>query len=218
MSIAPKAKINIGELKHMCEIQRLVTTTDELIPSGETSSYRSNPLGLAEFTLSRRDPKYVERAKAVNKLEKARVEGVDPTTIDTDLEEVFNDLNKNSGFLGVSGVSSDSRDIEEGIKEGDIVKSTGKVVEVPVGEELIGRVVNPLGQPIDGKGPIKAAAYKPAERKAYGVIDRKSVNEPLQTGIKAIDSGNNEYGKTNRFNDSNRKRSKRTYYWRQTNW
>lgn len=77
---------------------------------------------------------------------------------------------------------------EEGIKEGDIVKSTGKVVEVPVGEELIGRVVNPLGQPIDGKGPIKAAAYKPAERKAYGVIDRKSVNEPLQTGIKAIDS------------------------------
>ena len=55
---------------------------------------------------------------------------------------------------------------EEGIKEGDIVKSTGKVVEVPVGEELIGRVVNPLGQPIDGKGPIKAAAYKPAERKA----------------------------------------------------
>ena len=77
---------------------------------------------------------------------------------------------------------------EEGIKEGDIVKSTGKVVEVPVGEELIGRVVNPLGQPIDGKGPIKPAAYKPAERKAYGVIDRKSVNEPLQTGIKAIDS------------------------------
>ena len=77
---------------------------------------------------------------------------------------------------------------DEGIKEGAIVKTTGKVVEVPVGEALIGRVVDPLGKPIDGKGPIKAAEQRPAERIAYGVIDRQGVNEPLQTGIKAIDS------------------------------
>ncbi len=77
---------------------------------------------------------------------------------------------------------------EKGIKEGDIVKRTGRVVEVPVGEALIGRVVNPLGQPIDGKGPIKAEKTRPTEVVAPGVIYRKSVNVPLQTGIKAIDS------------------------------
>lgn len=77
---------------------------------------------------------------------------------------------------------------DEGIKEGAIVKTTGNVVEVPVGEDVIGRVVNPLGKPIDGKGPIKAVEHRPAERKAYGVIERQGVNEPLQTGIKAIDS------------------------------
>ena len=69
-----------------------VTTTDELIPSGETSSYRSNPLGLAEFTLSRRDPDYVNIAKAVNKLEKARIKNIDPTTLDSELTEVFNKI------------------------------------------------------------------------------------------------------------------------------
>ncbi len=74
------------------------------------------------------------------------------------------------------------------IKEGDIVKPTGKVVEVPVGPELIGRVVNPLGQPIDGKGPIKTSKTRPIENRAPGVLQRKSVNQPLQTGIKAIDS------------------------------
>lgn len=74
------------------------------------------------------------------------------------------------------------------IKEGDIVKPTGRVVEVPVGEELIGRVVNALGQPIDGKGPSKATAMRPIEFPAPGVLQRKSVNQPLQTGIKAIDS------------------------------
>ena len=74
------------------------------------------------------------------------------------------------------------------IKEGDIVKPTGKVVEVPVGPELIGRVVNPLGQPIDGKGPIKTSKSRPIENRAPGVLQRKSVNQPLQTGIKAIDS------------------------------
>ena len=77
---------------------------------------------------------------------------------------------------------------DTGIKEGDIVKPTGTVVEVPVGEDLIGRVVNPLGQPIDGKGEIKAEDHRPVEYPAPGVLQRKSVNQPLQTGIKAIDS------------------------------
>ena len=75
-----------------------------------------------------------------------------------------------------------------GISEGGIVKRTGRVVSVPVGEGMIGRVVDALGQPIDGKGPINAAEYSPIERKAYGIIERKSVSVPLQTGIKAIDS------------------------------
>ena len=74
------------------------------------------------------------------------------------------------------------------VKEGDLAKRTGKVVEVPVGEELLGRVVNPLGQPIDGKGVINANASLPVERKALGVMARQPVTEPLQTGIKAIDS------------------------------
>lgn len=77
---------------------------------------------------------------------------------------------------------------DKNIKEGDIVKPTGKVVEVPVGQELIGRVVNALGQPLDGKGPIKAEAHRPIEYPAPGVLQRKSVSQPLQTGIKAIDS------------------------------
>ena len=76
----------------------------------------------------------------------------------------------------------------EGIKEGDIVKRSGKVVEVPVGEALIGRVVNSLGVPIDGKGPIKTTETRPVEVEAPGVIERQSVKVPLQTGIKAIDS------------------------------
>ncbi|GIM45702.1 ATP synthase F0F1 subunit alpha [Collibacillus ludicampi] len=75
-----------------------------------------------------------------------------------------------------------------GIKEGDQVKRTGKIAQVPVGEALIGRVVNPLGQPIDGRGPIETKEFRAIESPAPGVIDRKSVHEPLQTGIKAIDS------------------------------
>ena len=74
------------------------------------------------------------------------------------------------------------------IEEGDIVKTTGTVVEVPVGDEMIGRGVNALGQPIDGKGPISSRKFRKIERVASGVIDRKSVDTPLQTGIKAIDS------------------------------
>ena len=77
---------------------------------------------------------------------------------------------------------------DTGIKEGDTVKRTGRVVSVPVGEALIGRVVDALGQSIDGKGPIFTEEYRPIESPAPGIIERKSVSEPLQTGIKAIDS------------------------------
>ena len=77
---------------------------------------------------------------------------------------------------------------DSGIKEGGSVRRTGKVVSVPVGEGMIGRVVNALGQPIDGKGPIEAADYRAIESPAPGIIDRQPVREPLQTGIKAIDS------------------------------
>ena len=77
---------------------------------------------------------------------------------------------------------------DNGIKEGDTVKRTGKVVSVPVGKNLIGRVVNALGEPIDGKGPIEAEGFRPIESPAEGIIQRKPVNVPLQTGIKAIDS------------------------------
>ena len=77
---------------------------------------------------------------------------------------------------------------DDGVKEGSVVRRTGKVVSVPVGEGLIGRVVNALGQPVDGKGPIEAAGYRPIESPAPGIIDRQPVNVPLQTGIKAIDS------------------------------
>jgi F-type H+-transporting ATPase subunit alpha len=74
------------------------------------------------------------------------------------------------------------------VAEGDTVKCTGRILEVPVGENFIGRVVNPLGQPIDGKGAIEASKYMPVERKATGVMERSSVDTPLQTGIKVLDS------------------------------
>ena len=77
---------------------------------------------------------------------------------------------------------------DEGIKEGSTIKRTGKVVSVPVGEGMIGRVVNALGQPIDGKGPIEASGYRAIESPAPGILERQPVKQPLQTGIKAIDS------------------------------
>src|SRR6478609_4305331 len=75
-----------------------------------------------------------------------------------------------------------------GIKEGDTVKTTGRVVEVPVGQALLGRVVDPLGRPLDDKGPIATTKTRPVERIAPGVIVRQSVDTPVQTGIKAIDA------------------------------
>ena len=77
---------------------------------------------------------------------------------------------------------------DRGIKEGDIVKRTGKIVSIPVGEAMMGRVVDALGNPIDGKGPIETDQYLPVEIKAPGIVKRKSVHEPMQTGLKAIDS------------------------------
>ncbi len=92
-------------------------------------------------------------------------------------------LNLEQDFVGAVMLGSDA-----GIKEGDTVKRTGSIVSVPVGEELLGRVVNSLGQPIDGKGSILAKETRPIEKIASGIITREPVNVPLQTGIKAIDS------------------------------
>ncbi len=92
-------------------------------------------------------------------------------------------LNLEKDSVGVVLFGSD-----EYIREGDLVKRTERVVEVPVGENIFGRVVNSLGQPLDGKGPIPSDKFRPIEAKASGVIDRKSVSQPLQTGIKSIDS------------------------------
>ena len=92
-------------------------------------------------------------------------------------------LNLEQDFVGAVLLGSD-----EGIKEGSAVKRTGRIVSVPVGEALMGRVVNALGQPIDGKGAVLTEETRPIESPAYGIITRQSVNRPLQTGIKAIDS------------------------------
>ncbi|MBE7019890.1 MAG: F0F1 ATP synthase subunit alpha [Ruminococcaceae bacterium] len=92
-------------------------------------------------------------------------------------------LNLEESFVSVVMLGTD-----DGIREGDVVKRTGRVVSVPVGPSLIGRVVNALGRPIDGKGEIEAEELSPIENKAPGIIERKSVSVPLQTGIKAIDS------------------------------
>ncbi len=92
-------------------------------------------------------------------------------------------LNLEEDNIGVVLLGAD-----DGIKEGDKVKLTGRVGEVPVGDEMLGRIVNAIGQPIDGKGPITTKKTRPMERVAPGVITRKEVNVPLQTGIKAIDS------------------------------
>ena len=92
-------------------------------------------------------------------------------------------LNLEEDNVGVAILGED-----KGIKEGDMVKRTKRIIQVPVGEGLLGRVVNPLGEPLDGKGPIEAKEYRPIERKAPGVVERQPVKEPLRTGIKAIDS------------------------------
>src|SRR5499425_334877 len=92
-------------------------------------------------------------------------------------------LNLEEGNVGAVLLGDDTL-----IKEGDVVKRTGRIAQVPVGEALVGRVVNALGQPVDGKGAIDAKEFRPIERYAPGVVDRRSVKEPLQTGLKAIDA------------------------------
>jgi F-type H+/Na+-transporting ATPase subunit alpha len=92
-------------------------------------------------------------------------------------------LNLEEESVGVAILGDDTQ-----IKEGSSVKRTGKIVQVPVGEELLGRVVNALGMPVDGKGDLKARNHRKVEIKAPGIVARQSVKEPLQTGIKAIDS------------------------------
>lgn len=117
----------------------------------------------------------------------ARVYGLDDC-MEGELLEFPNNVYGMSLNLEQDNVGCVLLGAEEGIKEGDVVKSTGKVVEVPVGQALIGRVVNALGQPLDDKGPIRVSGTRPIEVEAPGVIERQSVKEPLQTGIKAIDS------------------------------
>src|SRR5262252_3492613 len=92
-------------------------------------------------------------------------------------------LNLEADNVGAVLLGSDTQ-----IKEGDPVTRTGRIAQVPVGEAMVGRVVNALGQPVDGKGPIDAKEFRPIERYAPGVVDRRSVKEPLQTGLKAIDA------------------------------
>ena len=106
-------------LKVCSKIMDEVTTTDELIPSGETSSYRSNPLGLAEFTLSRRDPEYVGKSKAVDKLEKARVAGQNPSELDADLNAVFDAIHGISGQENVKEMETEIGSMIYAVKPGD---------------------------------------------------------------------------------------------------
>ena len=117
----------------------------------------------------------------------ARVSGLE-NVMSSELVELPNDvfgmaLNLEEDSVGIVLFGDSSL-----VKEGDIAKRTGKIVEVPIGEELLGRVVNPLGQPIDGKGTISTSTTYPVERKAEGVMQRQPVVEPLQTGLKSIDS------------------------------
>ncbi|MBE6635364.1 MAG: F0F1 ATP synthase subunit alpha [Ruminococcaceae bacterium] len=117
----------------------------------------------------------------------ARVHGIDKCRAN----ELLEFTNGSFGMalnLEESSVSAVLLGTDVGISEGSVVKRTGRVVSVPVGEGMIGRVVNALGEPVDGKGPITAAKYSPIERRAYGIIERKSVSVPLETGIKAIDA------------------------------
>jgi len=117
----------------------------------------------------------------------ARVSGLE-NVMSSELVELPNNifgmaLNLESDNVGIVLFGDSSL-----VKEGDIAKRTGKIVEVPIGEELLGRVVNPLGQPLDGKGAINTSSSYPIERKALGVMQRQPVVEPLQTGLKSIDS------------------------------
>ena len=117
----------------------------------------------------------------------ARVSGLE-NVMSSELVELPNDVFGMALNLEEDNVGLVLFGESQKVKEGDIAKRTGKVVQVPVGKEMLGRVVNPLGQPIDGKGEIKNKISKPIEEKALGVLQRQPVTEPLQTGLKSIDS------------------------------
>lgn len=117
----------------------------------------------------------------------ARVNGLE-NVVSSELVELPNNVFGMALNLEVTNVGLVLFGESHLVKEGDIAKRTGKVVEMPVGEAMLGRVVDPLGRPIDGKGPIATSEKLPIERKALGVLDRQPVKEPLQTGLKAIDS------------------------------
>ena len=117
----------------------------------------------------------------------AKVHGIDKCRA-SELLEFSNGTYGMAQNLEETYVSAVLLGTDVGIGEGSLVKRTGRVVSVPVGPAMIGRVVDALGNPVDGKGPIEAAEFRPIERKAAGIIERKSVSVPLQTGIKAIDS------------------------------
>ena len=117
----------------------------------------------------------------------AHVYGLDKVQLN-EMVEFSNGVKGMALNLEEDGVSVVLFGSDEGIKEGDTVKRTDKIVSVPVGKALLGRVVDALGNPIDGMGSIKAEQYSNAEVKAPGIIPRKSVHEPVQTGLKAIDS------------------------------
>lgn len=117
----------------------------------------------------------------------AKISGLD-NCMSGELLSFDNDVYAMALNLEENSVGAVMLGLDKDIKEGHTVKRTGNVVQVPVGEELLGRVVNALGQPIDAKGPIKASTHMPIERNAPGIIERQKVNQPLQTGIKAIDS------------------------------
>ena len=152
------------------------------------------------------------RPEEITSILKQRIEEYD---VDTELAEVGTVLQVGDGLARVyglescmamemleleHGVTGIAFNLEEGnvgvplfgewehVREGESVKRTGKVVNVPVGDALVGRIVNPLGEPLDGAGPIDSAETRPLEFKAPGVVNRQPVKEPLQTGIKAIDS------------------------------
>ena len=152
------------------------------------------------------------RPEEITSILKQRIEEYD---VETDLAEVGTVLQLGDGIARVYGLencmAAETLDLEHGvtgialnleednvgvalfgdwekISEGDPVKRSGHIMSVPVGDELVGRIVNPLGEPLDGGGPINAKETRPLEWKAPGVIDRQPVSEPLQTGIKAIDS------------------------------
>ena len=117
----------------------------------------------------------------------ARIHGLD-NAMQGELLEIPGEVNGMVLNLEEDNVGAVLLGAQRNVNEGDTVKTTGRVVEVPVGDAMLGRVVNALGQPIDGKGPIETNKYRQIERVASGVISRKSVDTPLQTGIKAIDS------------------------------